>query len=217
MRLAGTAWYFQFFFYTMGESQMGRYGFSSWTLHMASIIIFAALWGLGLREWRGAAGRTKGLLGLGIFILMPPRSSSASATPCPPPTPEESRHAGECKRSSASAPPSPRSQSRPLRRSPPTSRGSPPGPRRPFRLLPRRSPRTSAFTSTRPCARCCAWKPEGTRLRVKLTNELGTTQIKVGAVHVALSDANGVTDPATDRVLTFSGAREAVLRPGALL
>ena len=35
--LAGTAWYFQFFFYTMGESQMGRYHFSSWTLHMSSI------------------------------------------------------------------------------------------------------------------------------------------------------------------------------------
>src|SRR3546814_4732136 len=28
----GTLWYFQFFFYTMGESQMGRFGFSSWTL-----------------------------------------------------------------------------------------------------------------------------------------------------------------------------------------
>src|ERR1700751_3610233 len=44
--LAGTTWYFQFFFYTMGESQMGRYGFSSWTLHMASIIIFSSLWGI---------------------------------------------------------------------------------------------------------------------------------------------------------------------------
>jgi L-rhamnose-H+ transport protein len=68
--VGGAAWYFQFFFYTMGESQMGRYGFSSWTLHMASIIIFATLWGLFLREWRGAAGRTKGLLGLGLFILI---------------------------------------------------------------------------------------------------------------------------------------------------
>src|SRR6266567_2959346 len=37
--LAGTTWYFQFFFYTMGETQMGRYKFSSWTIHMASIII----------------------------------------------------------------------------------------------------------------------------------------------------------------------------------
>jgi len=35
--LAGTTWYFQFFFYTMGETQMGTFGFASWTLHMASI------------------------------------------------------------------------------------------------------------------------------------------------------------------------------------
>ena len=34
--LAGTTWYMQFFFYTMGETQMGRFGFASWTLHMAS-------------------------------------------------------------------------------------------------------------------------------------------------------------------------------------
>ena len=39
--LAGATWYMQFFFYTMGETQMGRYKFSSWTLHMASIIIFS--------------------------------------------------------------------------------------------------------------------------------------------------------------------------------
>src|SRR5579872_3745457 len=50
--LAGTTWYFQFFFYTMGETQMGKYRFSSWTLHMASIIIFSSLWGIGLHEWR---------------------------------------------------------------------------------------------------------------------------------------------------------------------
>ncbi len=54
---AGVTWYFQFFFYTMGESQMGQFKFSSWTLHMASIIIFSTLWGLALREWRGASAR----------------------------------------------------------------------------------------------------------------------------------------------------------------
>ena len=48
--LAGTTWYFQFFFYTMGETQMGRYKFSSWTLHMASIIIFSTLWGIALQR-----------------------------------------------------------------------------------------------------------------------------------------------------------------------
>jgi hypothetical protein len=69
--LAGTTWYFQFFFYSMGETQMGEYKFSSWTLHMASIIIFSSIWGLALREWKGASPKSKGLLfaGLGILIL----------------------------------------------------------------------------------------------------------------------------------------------------
>jgi L-rhamnose-H+ transport protein len=40
--LAGTTWYMQFFFYSMGETQMGAYKFSSWTLHMANIIIFSS-------------------------------------------------------------------------------------------------------------------------------------------------------------------------------
>jgi L-rhamnose-H+ transport protein len=69
--LAGTTWYFQFFFYSMGETQMGDYKFSSWTLHMASIIIFSSIWGLALREWKGASAKSKGLLfaGLGILVL----------------------------------------------------------------------------------------------------------------------------------------------------
>ena len=68
--LAGTTWYFQFFFYTMGESQMGRYKFSSWTLHMASIIIFSTLWGIGFREWKGAGRRAGQLLTLALFLLI---------------------------------------------------------------------------------------------------------------------------------------------------
>ncbi|RYE51989.1 MAG: rhamnose/proton symporter RhaT, partial [Hyphomicrobiales bacterium] len=57
--LGGTLWYFQFFFYTMGESQMGRFGFSSWTLHMASIILFSTLWGFALREWGAGLRRLR--------------------------------------------------------------------------------------------------------------------------------------------------------------
>jgi L-rhamnose-H+ transport protein len=68
--VAGTTWYFQFFFYTMGETQMGKYGFSSWTLHMASIIIFSTLWGIGLREWKGAGGSALRLLSLALFLLV---------------------------------------------------------------------------------------------------------------------------------------------------
>jgi L-rhamnose-H+ transport protein len=68
--LGGTAWYFQFFFYTMGESQMGRFAFSSWTLHMASIIIFATLWGFLLHEWAGSRQRTKRIVWQGVALLV---------------------------------------------------------------------------------------------------------------------------------------------------
>jgi L-rhamnose-H+ transport protein len=68
--LAGTTWYMQFFFYTMGETQMGRYKFSSWTLHMASIIIFSTLWGIALKEWKGTGGRTRLLVAFSLLVLV---------------------------------------------------------------------------------------------------------------------------------------------------
>lgn len=68
--VAGAAWYFQFFFYTMGESQMGRFGFSSWTIHMASIIIFGTLWGFAFREWKDAAPRVRAMVWTGVGLLV---------------------------------------------------------------------------------------------------------------------------------------------------
>ena len=68
--LAGVIWYFQFFFYSMGQTKMGKYDFSSWTLHMASIIIFATLWGVALKEWKGTSRRTRALVALGLFLLV---------------------------------------------------------------------------------------------------------------------------------------------------
>ncbi len=68
--LAGVTWYMQFFFYTMGETQMGQYKFSSWTLHMASIIIFSSLWGIALKEWKGSSRGTKTKLALGLALLI---------------------------------------------------------------------------------------------------------------------------------------------------
>src|SRR5262249_56877473 len=68
--LAGTLWYFQFFFYGMGTSKMGRFDFSSWTLHMASIIIFGTLVGVCLSEWKGASPRTRRLMLLGLVVLV---------------------------------------------------------------------------------------------------------------------------------------------------
>jgi hypothetical protein len=68
--LAGTCWYFQFFFYTMGAVQMGKYDFASWTLHMSSIIIFATMWGWIFHEWKGSSKKAHLLIGGGIATLV---------------------------------------------------------------------------------------------------------------------------------------------------
>jgi len=68
--LAGITWYCQFFFYGMGTTQMGKYDFSSWTIHMAFIIVFSNLWGIQFREWRGAGRKTVTLVWAGIGILV---------------------------------------------------------------------------------------------------------------------------------------------------
>lgn len=68
--LAGFTWYFQFFFYGMGDSKMGEYRFSGWTLHMAFIIAFSSFWGLYLHEWRGANRPTMRTITLGILTVV---------------------------------------------------------------------------------------------------------------------------------------------------
>lgn len=68
--MAGIIWYFQFMFYGMGTTQMGKYDFSSWALHMAFIIVFSNIWGLIFREWRGTSNRTRGLILAGIGVLI---------------------------------------------------------------------------------------------------------------------------------------------------
>jgi len=68
--LAGATWYFQFFFYTMGETQMGEFGFASWTLHMASIIIFSTMWGWIFHEWKGSSKKAHRLISSGILALI---------------------------------------------------------------------------------------------------------------------------------------------------
>ena len=50
----------------MGED----YKFSSWTLHMASIMIFSTLWGIALKEWNGVSRRTKNLVALTLVVLI---------------------------------------------------------------------------------------------------------------------------------------------------
>lgn len=67
--LAGTTWFFQFFFYGMGESKLGN-GASSWILHMAFIIMISTLWGIVLHEWRGVSRKTFATILCGVITIM---------------------------------------------------------------------------------------------------------------------------------------------------
>ena len=67
---AGLLWYMQFFFYTMGETKMGTFKFSCWTLHMAFAFIFSTFFGLALHEWRGSSKFTKSLLMMALATLI---------------------------------------------------------------------------------------------------------------------------------------------------
>ncbi len=68
--LAGTTWFLQFFFYGMGETKIGN-GASSWTLHMATIILTANMWGFYRKEWKGVSKKTYNtiLIGIGAILL----------------------------------------------------------------------------------------------------------------------------------------------------
>ena len=51
----------------------------------------------------------------------------------------------------------------------------------------------------------------GDRIRLRLSNEMSTQPLLLGAVHVALAGANGETLPGTDRVVTFNQAQGATI------
>jgi len=68
--LSGLMWYGQFFFYGMGTTQMGKFDFASWSIHMSSIIIFSNFWGLWLKEWSSVNKKVRVFLWLGIITLI---------------------------------------------------------------------------------------------------------------------------------------------------
>ncbi len=67
---AGVTWYTGFFFYGMGTTQMGKYDFSSWSIHLAFVIVFSTLCGILLKEWKGVSRRTAWLVTAGIVVLL---------------------------------------------------------------------------------------------------------------------------------------------------
>lgn len=68
--LSGLLWYGQFFFYGMGTTKMGKYDFTSWSLHMSFIIIGSIFWGVYLKEWKLVNRLTWTMLWIGVLILI---------------------------------------------------------------------------------------------------------------------------------------------------
>ncbi|MEI7900200.1 MAG: L-rhamnose/proton symporter RhaT [bacterium] len=67
---AGVIWYTGFFFYGMGTTKMGQYDFSSWSIHLAFVIVFSTICGLLALEWKGVSRRTMGWVVVAILVLI---------------------------------------------------------------------------------------------------------------------------------------------------
>lgn len=68
--LAGAIWCSQFICFKTGEPAMGERAYIGWAVLMASAILFSTLLGILLGEWKGTSGRTRGLLTLGLLLLL---------------------------------------------------------------------------------------------------------------------------------------------------
>jgi L-rhamnose-H+ transport protein len=69
--IGGTLWYMQFFFMGMGESKLPVTMVAfAWSILMAMNITFSNLWGVVLKEWKGAGRKTIAVLATGIVILI---------------------------------------------------------------------------------------------------------------------------------------------------
>jgi L-rhamnose-H+ transport protein len=67
---AGLVWCSQFICFKTGEPAMGEQAYVGWQVLMASAILFSSLLGIFLGEWKGTSGKTRGLLTLGLILLV---------------------------------------------------------------------------------------------------------------------------------------------------
>ncbi len=69
--LGGTLWYLQFFFMGMGESKLPAAMMAfSWSILMSMNITFSNIWGIFLKEWKGAGRKTITVLVIGLIVLV---------------------------------------------------------------------------------------------------------------------------------------------------
>jgi L-rhamnose-H+ transport protein len=71
--LAGILWYSQFFGLTLGKSFLTEGSVMmafSWSILMSLNVTFSNVWGILLKEWKGAGTKTIAVLALGMIILI---------------------------------------------------------------------------------------------------------------------------------------------------
>lgn len=71
--LAGILWYSQFFGLALGKSYLTEGSVMmafSWSILMSLNVTFSNVWGIILKEWKGAGSKTIGVLVLGMLILI---------------------------------------------------------------------------------------------------------------------------------------------------
>jgi L-rhamnose-H+ transport protein len=54
----------------MGKSKMGPFTFTSWGILMGLTIVFATLWGLYRKEWKGVSAVVYALMVLSMIIII---------------------------------------------------------------------------------------------------------------------------------------------------
>lgn len=67
---AGLLWFMQFIFYGMGKSRMGPFTFTSWGILVGLTIVFATLWGIYRKEWKGAPVKTYIIMVFSMLIII---------------------------------------------------------------------------------------------------------------------------------------------------
>lgn len=68
--VAGAIWCSQFICFKTGEPAMGATAYVGWSVLMASAILFSSLLGVMLGEWKGTSGKTRGMLVVGLLLLV---------------------------------------------------------------------------------------------------------------------------------------------------
>ena len=67
---SGFLWFIQFILFGMGKSKMGPFTFTSWGILMGLTIVFATLWGLYRKEWKGVPVKSYVIMAISLLVII---------------------------------------------------------------------------------------------------------------------------------------------------